>query len=506
MHDLLLISDLHLGSHLKPRNRGEFVHLASKIEDTFPRFIDHYLGQGSLQLIINGDFIDFWNIELPGQEDLPPEALAVARLHAVFDAHPRVEDALVRFLHHRGSIVFVTGNHDAELLYAGVRAALLERLEGALRPEGEDWDASITRTGHVNLDALPAGRIRFVRWFLREEGGAWIEHGHTFDPSCATQAMMSPTRGDRLVQTVAEVATRNFSNWMPEIDYDAPDHFSGMDYLRWALARGWRFVLRVMLLYLRMTGKILALWAGGRVDKKGQDEHDERLSGVAANAGLQMSTLAALQAMAPPPSATKMSGLLSLTFVDHILAVLVPPLVAVGLAGWFSRPRWMGLAVGIACSVGLIWRLRRGRKQRDVAGDMLEVAAGVGEVTGVPLVLMGHSHHGELRRLGDVVYANSGSWLDGSHLLVRREQGTSRLRSVELRTWRNGGITQRSEMEVPWDAWDAAEGAAHDGDGEAAPDRESADGALPTTETSDPQSPALPPRARSGHAAAAVAR
>lgn len=434
--------------------RGEFVHLASKIEDTFPRFIDHYLREGRWQLIINGDFIDFWNIELPGQENLPPEALAVARLHAVFDAHPRVEDALVRFLADNGSIVFVTGNHDAELLYGGVREALIERLEGALVADGDEWDASITRTGHVRLDELPAGRIRFVRWFLREEGGAWIEHGHTFDPSCATPARMSPTRGDGLVQTVAEVATRNFSNWMPEIDYDAPDKFSGMDYVRWALARGWRFVLRVMLLYLRTVGRILALWAGsGRVDKKGMAEHNERLTRVAANAGLQMSTLAALQAMAPPPSATKMSGLLSLTFVDHLLAFSLPPLLCMLLTGWLGGPKLAGLGVGALITVILVWRLRRGRKRRDVAGDMLEVAAGVGDVTGVPLVLMGHSHHGELKRLGDVVYANSGSWLDGSHLTVRRDRGSGRLVSVELRQWRNGGTTRLSQMDVPWQVW-----------------------------------------------------
>ncbi|MEM6995491.1 MAG: metallophosphoesterase, partial [Myxococcota bacterium] len=464
VHDLLLISDLHLGSHLKPRMRGEFVHLASKIEDTFPRFIDHYLREGRLQLIINGDFIDFWNVELPGQENLPPEALAVARLHAVFDAHPQVEDALVRFLGQRGSIVFVTGNHDAELLYEGVREAIVERLEGALRPAGEDWDASITRTGHVRLDELPAGRIRFIRWFLREQGGAWIEHGHTFDPSCATPARMSPTRGDHLVQTVAEVATRNFSNWMPEIDYDAPDKFSGMDYARWALARGWRFVLRVMLLYLRTAGRILALWAGGRADKKGKAEHDERLARVAANAGLQMSTLAALQAMAPPPSATKMSGLLSLTAIDFLLSLTLPPLLGVLLAGWVGAPRTLGLMVGAAVAALLVWRLRRGRKRRDVAGDMLEVAAGVGEVTGVPLVLMGHSHHGELRRLGDVVYANSGSWLDGSHLVVRRDRESGRLVSVELRHWRNGGTTRLSQMDVPWQAWTESAAGADAGD------------------------------------------
>jgi hypothetical protein len=62
---------------------------------------------------------------------------------------------------------------------------------------------------------------------------------------------------------------------------------------------------------------------------------------------------------------------------------------------------------------------------------------------------MGHSHHGELERRGDVVYANSGSWLDGSHLLVRRDEGTGRLTHVELRQWRNGGITVLDRMAVP---------------------------------------------------------
>jgi hypothetical protein len=88
-----------------------------------------------------------------------------------------------------------------------------------------------------------------------------------------------------------------------------------------------------------------------------------------------------------------------------------------------------------------------------VAEDMAAVAAHVGELTGVPLVLMGHSHHGTVERRGDVVYGNSGSWLDGSHLVVRREpapaRGPGRLVAVELRRWRNGGITLEASMEVP---------------------------------------------------------
>ena len=452
MHDLLLISDLHLGSHLKPRLRGEEVHLASRIEEEFPRFTDHYLeiardrGVG-WQLVVNGDFIDFWNVVLDEREGEDGEGLAVRRLHAVLDAHPAVEDSLARFLEAGHGIAFVTGNHDAELLYAGVRRAIVERIEGAMSTE--EGDASITRTGTVRLDMMRAGKVRFVRWFLREPGGAWIEHGHKFDPSCATPAALSPTRGGALVQTVAEVATRSFANVMPEIDYDAPDKFSTLDYARWALARGWRFVVRVVLLYLRMVGRILGLWVGaGRVDAEGQAVHDQQLGRIAANAGLQMSALAALENMAPPPAATTVGGLIKLTALDHLLMVLTPVLLALLLAGVGWVPAWIGLPLAAGIGVVGVAMQRRGRQRRDVARDMLNVAAGVGHATGVPLVLMGHSHHGQLERRGEVVYANSGSWLDGSHLYVRRDPDTQRLVRVELRQWRNGGVRCLDAMAV----------------------------------------------------------
>jgi len=441
--DLLLISDLHLGSHLKPRMRGESVHLASRIEEIFPRFLEHYMQEGRRwQLVINGDFIDFWNIELAGKQRRPAEQLAVARLHAVFDAHPGVEDALVRFLRAGHGIVFVTGNHDAELLYPAVRAAIVSRLCG-----GEVVDTS--RTDPTSLSVLGLGRIRFVRWFLREPGGAWIEHGHKFDASCATQAALSPTRGGELVKTVAEVATRSFANLMPEIDYDAPDKFTAADYVRWAVARGWRFVLRVILLYLHTAGRILALWAGpGRVDKQGRRAHAERLAQVAANAGLQMSALQALDEMAPPPSATRLWGLLSITALDHVFVVVLAVLLG-RLVGGLAGVPWVWLPIAAVVSVLAFVRLRRRKRPRNVARDMLEVAAGVGEVTGVPLVLMGHSHRGTLERFGDVVYANSGSWLDGSHLVVHRDPDTQRFAEVELRSWRNGGVVRVRQMLVP---------------------------------------------------------
>jgi UDP-2,3-diacylglucosamine pyrophosphatase LpxH len=447
VRDLLLISDLHLGSHLKARTRGEYVHLAARLDETLPQFLDHYARLGTWQLVINGDFIDFWNVEIGNRKQDPVE-LAVERLHAVLDAYPGVEDALIGFLEAGNSIVFVAGNHDAEFLYPEVCRAFAERLEGALDDsDPEALREQITATGITTLDDVRAGQVRFVPWFVRE-GGAWIEHGHLFDPACSTHAQLSPTRGGRLVKSVAEVATRRFSNRMPEIDYDVADKFTTMDYLRWAVARGWRFMIRVMFLYLRMVGGMLGLWVrSGRVDKAGRAAHEARLAKLAKNAGLQMSALTALEKMAPPPSSASVGGVLSVTALDLALSIVVPavliPLVF-WAAGW-SLVLGIPLGAGAGTLAGL--QVKRRRAPRNIARDMLEVASSVGELTGTRIVLMGHSHRGSVERRGSVIYGNSGSWLDGSHLVVRRGRGDE-LAEVELRCWRNGGVTILDSMRV----------------------------------------------------------
>lgn len=446
--DLLLISDLHLGSHLKPRTRGEYVHLAAEIERTFPQFIEHYMARGRWQLVVNGDFIDFWNVEIEVTEG-DAEALAVARLHAVLDDHPAVEDAMTRFLEAGNGVVFVAGNHDAEFLYPEVRRALASRLEGGIDAGSSSSDVSITRTGVQVLRRMEAGRVRFVPWFIHEPSGVWIEHGHLFDPACSTHAPLAPTRGGRLVQTVAEVATRNFANLMPEMDYHAPDSWTVADYIRWAAGRGLRFVVRVVYLYLGMVGRMLGLWVRyGRPDKEGRANHEARLSRMAANAGLRMGTLAALEQMAPPPTAVRIGGVLSVTAMDYVLALAGGVLSGVVLMVALGRPLVLGLAVGLALGVAGLWAVRRNKRARDVGGDMLEVASEVARVTDVPLVLMGHSHHGELVEVGDALYANSGSWLDGFHLTAARDT-SGRLARVDLRRWRNGSVCVEETRAIP---------------------------------------------------------
>ena len=113
-----------------------------------------------------------------------------------------------------------------------------------------------------------------------------------------------------------------------------------------------------------------------------------------------------------------------------------------------SWPMALGIPLGLALAGLGVLQVLRWRSPRDVARDMLEVASSVGEVTGTRIVLMGHSHHGSLERRGEVIYGNSGSWLDGSHLVARRRRHGGDLLEVEPRRWRNGGITVLESMSV----------------------------------------------------------
>jgi hypothetical protein len=114
----------------------------------------------------------------------------------------------------------------------------------------------------------------------------------------------------------------------------------------------------------------------------------------------------------------------------------------------FGWSLMIGAVLGVGLGALAALQVKRRRSPRNVAQDMLDVASSVGEVTGTRIVLMGHSHRGSVERRGQVIYGNSGSWLDGSHLVVRRGPDGEALAQVELRRWRNGGVTILQTMDV----------------------------------------------------------
>lgn len=161
----LVISDCHLGA-------GRFVdHRLNPHEDfawdgEMIQFLRHFstgdFGAGKeVELIINGDFLDFLNVSDRGEfEEVITEDLALRKLQKIFEGHRAVMEALREFAAQPGkSVVYLIGNHDAELFFPKVRDAIVER-----------WGPRVK---------VVADRDRLIY----EDWGVEVHHGNQFEAS-----------------------------------------------------------------------------------------------------------------------------------------------------------------------------------------------------------------------------------------------------------------------------------------------------------------------------------
>jgi UDP-2,3-diacylglucosamine pyrophosphatase LpxH len=155
---LYIISDLHLCDGTRVED------FRSDDERALVSWLFRIGHAAPVTLLINGDFIDFVQIQprpnmwLNAQLDAT-EAESLEKLDAAVRAHGPVFDALGRFVAAGNSLRFHWGNHDIDLAWPRVQARLRERLaKRALY-------GAITFGGELSV------------------GGLYVAHGHQADPT-----------------------------------------------------------------------------------------------------------------------------------------------------------------------------------------------------------------------------------------------------------------------------------------------------------------------------------
>lgn len=164
MRTVYIISDLHLGGRFGADGSRGFRMMTRP--EVLAGFIQGLAGRAdAVELVINGDFLDFLaeeGIEAPGWTPfVADEAAVVARLTGMMAAEAPdgpVFDALAALLAAGHALTILLGNHDLELGLPAVRACFLDRLG----PE--------------------SARVRFIadgEAYL--VGDSLIEHGNRYD-------------------------------------------------------------------------------------------------------------------------------------------------------------------------------------------------------------------------------------------------------------------------------------------------------------------------------------
>ncbi|MBI3725250.1 hypothetical protein HY251_15065 [bacterium] len=143
-------------------NPWENFHHDDKFAELLRYYSTDYYEDEDVELIINGDFFDFLQVQYEGEfTDIITEDIAVAKLKACLDGHPTVTRALAAFVESpRKRITYIPGNHDIDLVFPRVRRLFRELVTGSPLDE----------------------RIRFIvdREYY-EFDGVQVHHGHQLE-------------------------------------------------------------------------------------------------------------------------------------------------------------------------------------------------------------------------------------------------------------------------------------------------------------------------------------
>ncbi len=425
---LLVVSDLHLGAALRPPMTDRSYQMIEKLDTELEQFLAYHLQHPAMTeegirlpwtLVFNGDTIDFMHMGLTVAEHIQLEAeeslygLSFVRrrsrwkLQEIAKYHHRAFMALANFIERGNQCVFVVGNHDADLWFEKVR---------------RDLRSLIVR--HTKQPKAVKRAIHFAPWFYYEEGRVYIEHGHRFDAYSTFPDPLNPVdlESGEMKPTFGHWGLRYFCNPVPTLPIHDLDDWTTGDFIRWAWTKAGVGLVSLVAFYLNFLWRYLKDTAEARL-KATRDEvkdgesssrkrkRSRRLARYAKRSKLTLGSVHKLDELREAHVGASLGRFVLAAHMDKILMVISSGLGIVLLlifcSGWLL---YLSLGIG-SILFSLIWvGFARLRPAQDPHPQMSEVAQKIGQITDVPLVVLGHTHRPVLEDDGEVKWLNPGSW------------------------------------------------------------------------------------------------
>ena len=473
VESLLVFSDVHLGSDLNDCTQNVTRRSAS-IDRDLVLFLEHYRREKPSgerwRIVIAGDFIDFIGMAIavprastaggtrpstelttePNEEERA-HGLGNASDHArlklrrVADRHADVFAELARFVADGHALTLVHGNHDIEFHWDGVKDDFRAVLLGHARRE------------HPELSAEEfGGRIEFRQWFFYQDGVAYIEHGHQYDPFCSTEHIMaplSPLDPRRIARGFTDVLLRYVVRPTLGMKEHGHEQAGLLDYISFAVRLGFgglyrlaaRFTVAVQELFRLRTAHL----AEATLLLKA--EHEKRVALLSEATRIGMDRLRALLSLQVPPITRSVRGILASVLLDKLaLAVLamISLLVVAVIGIYHGHALYAGL--GVLAAWALFHRHLSTQRTVDPADQLVAKASQLAKLFPAAFVVMGHTHTPVQVPAGTTTYINVGSWAEDdaaeapeshspraprTHLVIHMREARPEAR---LFTWESG--------------------------------------------------------------------
>jgi UDP-2,3-diacylglucosamine pyrophosphatase LpxH len=445
VHDIVVVSDLHLGRGKNPET-GRYYRLeAFFYDDDFDSFCAWLVREAAdrktgIKLVLNGDTFDLLRIEPDEEPDtdatlrerryghvLTP-AVATKLMNEVLAGHPAFVRGIARVLAAGHRVVILPGNHDLEVQWEPVQAEIREAVGASLT--GLDSEADAGRAQEL---------LTFEPWFHHEPGRIWIEHGNQYD---SDNSFRYPLRSklvgseDDVFKAEKDVPMGTFFqrylyNGFGNITFIVPSGRANLRYFRWLLINKPRILARVATSHFPFFIQVLrriAKATGGteEIERANDEELDELVA--ERELGEKLREVAALKRTKGSAAAVTRGiviQVLKVIVVAAMLAVLTAGLWFAGFYGITHMSGGFGLKAGLFLALNLLfvttlmfgigWVLLR-PPRGPPTWPWRRAARKIADITDVPIVTFGHTHDEVVwklrRKNGEPTwYYNTGTWV-----------------------------------------------------------------------------------------------
>jgi len=462
---LLVFSDVHLGSDLSDRAPNA-PKRTLQIDRDLLELVAHYRRTPPKgprwRMVVAGDFIDFIGMAIAAGDDqletAPNEEeqehglgnasdhsrLKLRRVHA---RHQEFFAELAGFVADGHALTIVHGNHDIELHWDAVkedlRQILVEEASKAAAVAGKAFDEAGFR-----------GRIEYEPWFFYRRGVVYVEHGHQYDPYCATEYVMaplSPLDPRRIARGVTEVLLRFVVRPTRGMSEQGHEKTGMLHYVAFALKLG---VMGQLRLAGRFASAVFELFRLRRAhlseaSQRMRAEHEKRVALLAEATRIGHDRLRALLRLQAPPITQSVRGILASVLLDRLGLALFATiaLVVFAIVGAFHGHMLFGV-LGVLVAWAFFHRHLVKSRKVDAADELAGRALELARLFPAAFVVMGHTHTPAEIPNENSTYINLGSWAEeepAEDCAVHRAARTHLVIHVEgdrpeaqLLTWESG--------------------------------------------------------------------
>lgn len=417
-----IVSDLHLCEeepvNLKHPLWKKYKTREFFFDEQFKDFVGflHKKTMGQpIELILNGDIFDFDSVtsrpEMPPyrvtwlekRRGLHPQAeKSEYKIRKILRDHPVWTESLRWFLKQGHRVVFVIGNHDLELHFRGVQAAIHEIL---------------------NLPEEYKNNVRFVEWFYISNQDTLVEHGNQYDPYCMCQDPVNPfiLSFNRIEVRVpfGNLATRYLINGMGFFNphLDSAFLMSAAEYVRFFF----RYIVKaqpfLMLTWLWSATVILFQSFFDRLSPsvKNPLTAEDRVEDIARRSNATPRMVRELKDLFVEPANSKPLLILQELWLDRALLVALMFLLILQLFVfikavysisffWFFIPLFLFLPFFVFYSKSISSAVLEFKEPREKILNLASI------ITKVNRIVYGHTHVARHEIIGAVEHLNSGTW------------------------------------------------------------------------------------------------